>query len=73
VDKVVLWQVFLPLLRLFPVSIIPLLLHTCLYFNIAHVRGTSEQSLGAFRQRSVLVSVGELWVGKCLYIEVVKG
>lgn len=62
---------FSPITSFFPVRMIPPLLHTCLHRNTAHMRRTTRQGFGACRQRSVLVNVGERWVGEYCYVQVV--
>jgi hypothetical protein len=46
VDRLALWQVFLPILRFSPVSIVPPMLHTRLHLNTTLIRRTSGRSLG---------------------------
>jgi hypothetical protein len=57
-DKVAQEQGFLGVILLFPISIIPQFLHTCLYIETVS-RRTSGRSLGVFIQSSGLLSIGE--------------
>jgi len=50
VDKVALWQVFLRVLRFYPLSIIPANLHTHLHVRVAVTRRTNGRSLGTFQK-----------------------
>jgi hypothetical protein len=52
-------QVFLPLLRLSPVSIIPPMLHTHLHLHVALTRRTKRRSLGIFQKSNALSEIGE--------------
>jgi hypothetical protein len=64
VDRVALGQVFIPVLRFSPVSIIPSMLHTQLHLHVALTRRTNRRSLGTFRNSSALSAVGERWIEK---------
>jgi hypothetical protein len=51
VDSVALGQVFLQVLKFFPGSIIPSMLHAHLHLHATVIRRTSKQSLGTFKER----------------------
>jgi len=50
VDKVALGRVFLLVLRLYPVSIIPPMLHTHLHLQVGFTSSTNGRNLGTFQK-----------------------
>jgi hypothetical protein len=58
VDNVSLGQVFLPVLRFSPVSIIPSLLHTLLYLHDIRFSGKSGRKLGTAKKSNALSEIG---------------
>jgi len=64
VDTVALGQVFIPVLRFPPVSIIPSVLHTRLHVHVAVTRRTNMRSLGTFQNSSAVSAMGERWIEK---------
>jgi len=50
VNNVALWQVFLRVLQLYPLSIIPTKLHTHLHVRVAFIRRTNGRRQGTFQE-----------------------
>ena len=71
VDKVALWQIFLPVLGFRPVSVVALVLHNHLYLNTVLIRWLSRESLGTFEQCSAPCDITEHWTVK--YFHSVSG
>ena len=51
VDRVALGQIFLPVLRFSPVTIIAAFLHTHLYLDVAFIRRTNGEAMGTVQQQ----------------------
>jgi hypothetical protein len=61
---VALIQVFIPVLRGFPVSIIPPMLHTHLHVNVVLTGRTNGVRLATFRKSSAIWEIGENLIEK---------
>ena len=72
VSFMVVGQVFLPVPRLTPVSIVPPMLHTHLHPHVAVARRKSGRSLGTLLKSTPVWAIGEHWIEKYYYL-VFKG
>lgn len=68
VDKVALGQVFLPVLRFSPVTIILLTLHTHSHPYVAITRRTYGRRTGKIPKSSSLSEMGDTWIEKFFHL-----
>jgi hypothetical protein len=68
VNEVALRQVILRVPRFYPVTILPLFLHTHLHLNTTVIRKRSGRSLGTFRQSNNFSDIGYRWTERCFHI-----
>jgi hypothetical protein len=68
---VALGQALLPVLQLYPVRIIPPILHPHLHLQTASTRRTSERSLGTFKLQMLFRNWGSIWL-QTLWLCLVK-